>query len=425
MTLKYEQKILCLINASTSMAFSMIGPLYPPMALNKGVSVQISGIVIGIFSLAQLFMSIFSTSIIQKFGRKNLCFYFILINSICSFLYSILIFIDNFYFFLFMSFFIRFIHGFVGCGLAIISISITTIINNEKELIEATSYLELFWGLGFSLGPPIISLFYYIGGYSLPFIVFGLIFLCALYFENQLSFDTIINDNDNDENENNNNISIFSIINNCKIKIFIFVCIVQLNCDNFYTPTLSNYLSQRFSLSISICSLFFMLTTVSYTISTLTINQISKFFSNHLCISIGLFLSFIGSFFVAPFKYLPQSYWTIVIGLIIIGFQNALVYVPMYIELNKIINNIICNQKLSADFTGSIYNLSFNIGDLINPIISGFISNISCFQYSAYYTGFLALLASIIFGVYNYDIILEYWKNNDKNIKELKEIIFN
>ena len=59
MNIKYEQKILCLINASTSMAFSMIGPLYPPMALSKGISVEISGIVIGIFSLAQLFMSIF------------------------------------------------------------------------------------------------------------------------------------------------------------------------------------------------------------------------------------------------------------------------------------------------------------------------------------------------------------------------------
>ena len=424
MTIKYEQKILCIINASTSMAFSMIGPLYPPMALSKGISVEISGIVIGIFSLAQLFMSIFSTSIIKKYGRKNLYFYFIILNSICSFLYSILIFINNIFLFLFMSFLIRFIHGFVGCGLAIISISITTIINNEKELIEATSYLEFFWGLGFALGPPIISLFYYIGGYTLPFIVFGLIFLGALYFEKQLSFDTIINDSYNDENDNDN-ISIFSILNNFNIKFFIFVCIVQLNCDNFYTPTLSNYLSNRYSLSISKSSLFFMLTTVSYTISTLKINQISTFFGNHLCIFIGLFFSFIGCFFVAPFKYLPQSYWTIVIGLIIIGFQNALVYVPIYIELNKSVNNIIWNQKLSADFTGSIYNLSFNIGDLINPIISGIITNNSCFQYSAYYTGFLALFTSIIFWKYNYKIILEYWNNDDKNIKELKEIIFN
>ena len=77
MNIKYEQKILCLINASTSMSFSMIGPLYPPMALTKGISVEISGLVIGIFSLAQLFMSIFNTSIIKKFGRKNLFFYFI------------------------------------------------------------------------------------------------------------------------------------------------------------------------------------------------------------------------------------------------------------------------------------------------------------------------------------------------------------
>ena len=422
MTLKYEQKILCLINASTSMAFSMIGPLYPPMALSKGISVEISGIVIGIFSLAQLFMSIFNTSIIKKFGRKNLFFYFIIINSICSFLYSILIFINSIYLFLILSFLIRCVHGFVGCGLAITSISITTLINNEKELTDATAYLELFWGLGFSLGPPIISLFYYIGGYTLPFIIFGFIFLSALFFEKQLPFDKIINDNYDDENENNI-ISIFSIINNSKILFFIIVGIVQLNCDNFYTPTLSNYLSTRFSLSISISSLFFMLTTVSYTISTLKINQISNFFGNHLCISIGLFFSFIGCFFVAPFKYLPQSYWTVIIGLIIIGFQNALINVPLYIELNKIVTNIIGNQKLSADFAGAIYNLTFNIGDLINPIVSGFITNRSCFQYSSYYTGLLALFTSIFFGKYNYKIISEYWKKEDKTIEDLKNLI--
>ena len=258
MNIKYEQKILCLINASTSMSFSMIGPLYPPMALTKGISVEISGFVIGIFSLAQIFMSIFSTSIVKKFGRKNLYFYFIIINSICSFLYSILIFINSIYLFLILSFLIRCVHGFVGCGLAITSISITTLINNEKELTDATAYLELFWGLGFSLGPPIISLFYYIGGYTLPFIIFGFIFLSALFFEKQLPFDKIINDNYDDENEKNI-ISIFSIINNSKILFFIIVGIVQLNCDNFYTPTLSNYLSTRFSLSISISSLFFML----------------------------------------------------------------------------------------------------------------------------------------------------------------------
>ena len=136
MNIKYEQKILCLINASTSMSFSMIGPLYPPMALTKGISVEISGLVIGIFSLAQLFMSIFNTSIIKKFGRKNLFFYFIIINSICSFLYSILIFINNIYLFLILSFLIRCIHGFVGCGLAIFSISITTLINSTPSFIS-------------------------------------------------------------------------------------------------------------------------------------------------------------------------------------------------------------------------------------------------------------------------------------------------
>lgn len=193
---------------------------------------------------------------------------------------------------------------------------------------------------------------------------------------------------------------------------------IQLTAITFFFPTLTNYLIDRFNVSIELSSIFFMLPMGSYFLSLQFINQITDKFGLRLTIVIGFIFSFIGCFFIAPLPILPQSLLTIASGLLICGAQNSLINVPMFLLLSEFIKEQGANESEAGDQSSAIFNLFLNFGDLISPVLGAYLCETFSFQISCYITGVLCLAYSGLF-YYSYKVdIHEFYYQKKLSLQE-------
>ena len=185
--MKYEQIILCYLNVLSAMSFSLIAPLLPPLCKEKGISNEVCSYLISSLCATQILTTLYCPNLIQKFGQKKLFLVSVFGQTICTFFYGFMVFIQNNAIFIFSGFASRLLHGFFTSIVNIISFSMTALINiDKKELERAMGYMELSWGIGFAVGPTVIGVFFDIGGYCLPFIIIGFIYLSGVYFFYQI-----------------------------------------------------------------------------------------------------------------------------------------------------------------------------------------------------------------------------------------------
>ena len=73
--MKKEIIALFFINTLSAIGYSLIAPLYPPLARERGLKDYTVGFIISLFAITNFIVTPFSPHIISKYGRKN-CFYF-------------------------------------------------------------------------------------------------------------------------------------------------------------------------------------------------------------------------------------------------------------------------------------------------------------------------------------------------------------
>ena len=258
--MKYVQIILCYLNVLSAMSFSLIAPLLPPLCKEKGISNEICSYIISSLCVTQILTALYCPNLIQKYGQKKLFLVSVIGQTICTFYYGLMVFVHNNSLFITTGFLNRLLHGFFTSIVNIISFSMTALINKGKNLERAMGYMELSWGIGLSVGPAVIGVFYDIGGYCLPFIIIGIIYITGVYFFYQIPDEDFGEGNSNenkDENKENNNFLFLSVMLYPQAIILMGCLMVQLNNTDFYIPTLVNYLKDSFSIQTSRASLFF------------------------------------------------------------------------------------------------------------------------------------------------------------------------
>ena len=412
--MKKVQYFLCFINVLGAMGYSLIAPLYPPMAKGKGTSSTICGVVLALFSFSQIVTIINTPYLITKFGRKKLFLVSAIVQSVFTFTYAFLNVFNGFPFYLF-SFINRIGHG-LGCGvLNVLTYSLTSLFNKGDDLKEAMGYMELAFSAGTTIGPLIVSVFYYLGGYRLPFFVCGLINCVGIYTVFHIPFPEEETNTDDDNKET----SVIKFFLNKEIFLFAFSGMIQLNVQSFFFPTLSIYLKQKFNISIEIASIFFILPVIAYFVTLQFINKIIDILGLKFTVAVGLTISFFCSFFIAPAPFLPYCSITIAIGLFLVGCDGPLVNIPMFLGINDTIKAKYNVEEAEAgDKASALFNLAFMFGDLWSPVLGGYITHNSKFQYSSYCAGLFCLLnAAAMYGCFREEIH-DHFKYKNVNLKE-------
>ena len=434
MVLKKEQLYICFINMLASMGYSLVAPLLPPICKEKGISNQTCSYLISIMALVQILTSIVFPKVVDKFGRKKIFLFSLIIQTLVTIYYGIMNYITNNLYFILTGFINRIIHGIFCCNINIICFVITSAINTGAELEIATGYMELSWMIGLTIGPVVVSIFYDIGGYSLPYYVCALICLSGIYAFYQVpQVDETLYKQEKTEKINNNNeniinkeenVEIFSLFKHPQILLLTGAIIMETNSIDFYIPSLVNHLNETWGVSTSTASLFFLSSTISYAIILQKIHDLINFFGNFPLICLGLILTSITCFIISPISFLPHSYWTILSGIIIMGFNGCFIIVPSFIELNNFAKVLFPDNVEMQNIIGSsFFNFSFYIADFFSPIIGSFFYTHYNFETSAYATGFITFMFWLTFSSFYRDKIKLFFmpKNFDENIEREKQ----
>ena len=396
--------LLFIINSFVSMGYSIIAPLFPVLGRKISLSENVLGWIISLYSLADFAITPFTLQLIFKLGRKNLFYLTNITLAISIFSYGLLIYVNNYYIFLLISFTLRLIHGMSGGIVSTLIYSLGVSLSSAEEIVTTLGYLEIAWSLGVSIGPVLASFLYHFGGFSLPFYAVGVLFLIEIYYIHILNITEEING----ETPN-----FFQFFNLEMFTNFVPTLIFQI-AQTYYFPSLTYHLTDKFNLSIEASSLFFMIGMAAYLIILQILKKILSNFGLILTIFLGQVVIIFGAPFVYPLKFLPQSILSIIFGLALLGSSGAFTCVAVIIQYGKIAKKInpLIDDSTSNDIASAVFNLGINVGDFIGPVYGGFVSTNFGFMYSNIYMSLIAFISCIYFYLY-------YRENMNEVIKDI------
>ena len=155
---------------------AILAPFFPIEAELKGATISQSGFVFGIYSLVGFIFS----PLVGKYGTKVSQAYLnnlgAFIQSLCTLSFGFSHYINDVNSFLTLAYTLRIVLGIANAAsfVSLLAALMTLYPNKVAKIVAAT---ELFFGIGYMLGPSLGGLLYSTGGFLLPFLVSGLVSL--------------------------------------------------------------------------------------------------------------------------------------------------------------------------------------------------------------------------------------------------------
>ena len=304
--------ILFFMNMFTAMAYSIIAPLFPGIAARHGVNEEILGFLMSILALASFCSTPFVPKLINKFGRLDILYFATFGEATCVIIYGFFNLISSFRLFLIVGFTVRIIHGVFTGIVGVLVYSLATCISSEDEIQMALGNMEVAWCIGLSAGPLFASIFYKIGGFTLPFLALGCLLYISVYLTKIISAENINNEENTDNKEET---SYFKSVFHLNIILNILAVTFGIIATTFYFPCLTNHLVNKYHLSISISSLFFIVGMVFYMFFLRYLTAITDKLGMEKTPCLGLLMITLGCLFIYPVFPIPQNIISILIGL--------------------------------------------------------------------------------------------------------------
>jgi MFS family permease len=160
----------------------------------------------------------------------------------------------------------------------------------------------------------------------------------------------------------------------------LLACAIGMYNISFFTPFLSIKLKD-YGISDTGIGYCFLLASFPYFVATIVCPLIFKNIPRKLQFIICFVVSGVSFMFMGPSTLvgLPDKVWIVLLGLSIIGFIQALVFIPC---LPEAIETFQCKFKIVegfdtefdnklSDCTASLYSLFYNFAALVGPVIGG------------------------------------------------------
>lgn len=303
-----DQRLLGLysLNFFINAANSILAPIYPDEAMEKGVSKDVIGLIFSSHPIASFLFSLILGKMMNSWGRKRLLILGLLMQSIGLATFGSVLYINNLALFISISVVARIVQGIgLACYGAIAYAYIPLLYPDSVE--KKISYMEILTGLGLMLGPLIGGLLHTIGGYQTPFYTMaGIFFVVTPFMLSRLPADskTKLIEGEGGENKKGS-ISLFKFLGNRRI-FCTFLVVVLPNCGMcFLQPTLTAHL-HTFTSSSMIISLMFSIGTLTYVLSMPILAILPKRLDRRLWLMTGIVISSLSYFFLGKLSYFPN-----------------------------------------------------------------------------------------------------------------------
>ena len=412
--------LLICINMFSGMGYSIVAPLFPALENKFSISEALLGWIISTYAISSCITTPFVPKLCKRFSRIHLLYFATFCEATVTLLYSFLQYIPSLFLFLIIVFPLRIIHGICSAIIQTLVYSIGCSLSNEEEIKSIIGYIEAGLSFGATVGPLFVSIFYKIGGYKLPFIVLGLFLYTSVYLTR------ILQDEKYDNNEIDEDPSFFKFLFNPNIILISGGFTLGMIAFTFYFPCLTNHLVKNYNLGVSLSSLCFSIPLISYFIMLNATNLISKKLGNFYSIIAGILVNAIAIYLIYPLPPFPNKIFIIIIGLSFVGAGGPVIFILGLVEISKILQHMCENydQNTINDIASAMFNLFSSIGDLLGPIIGGFISSNFGFKMTCIFIFTSFLIFFILFICFYNRGLEKVYEKSSKNNLSLQEELF-
>lgn len=358
------------VQFTCAICISLQAPFYPAEAESKGATATEYGLVLGSFELVAFLSSPVFGHYVHKIRPRRLLLFGLFVNAIAVILFGFLHFVHSRELFIILSFMFRIIGSLGTTGALIAAFSLTaTEFSNSIATTFAT--LEVFYGLGYIMGPPVGGILYNIGGFAVPFFVIGgatlIIAIVVGLNTPKVEGRHLAIDNQ------------YSMRKLLKIPAVFLdaasICSTSLSIG-FYIALLEPHL-RDFELPSLVTPFMFIISGVVYTcISPLIGILCDKYVKTQIIIFCGCLLISASFILVGPLPYsgIPKTLALCIIGLILQGIGNGCVISPTLIDMLRSAAAEGFPDDISTfGLVAGLWMSSFALGAFVGPTVAGFL----------------------------------------------------
>ncbi|XP_050541625.1 MFS-type transporter SLC18B1-like isoform X2 [Daktulosphaira vitifoliae] len=350
------------------------------MAEKKGCTATEYGFVFGSFELVAFITSPIFGGLIQRVGLKYLLVLGIVLNAISTIAFGYLTYIYDRNIFLILSLILRVLESLGATGAMVAAFSLTAV-SFPESVASTFSALEVFYGMGYIVGPTLGALLFEVGGFPLPFIVMGLITLGT-------SFLVCIIMKQDVPSPNKAKTKVTHLMKVPTVFINSVATVITATAMGYYSATLEPHI-RPFGLSPVDVGFVFIISGGTYALVAPMIGYICDTGVNPKKIMIfGTLLTVISYSIVGPAPYMPldKSMFLVVTGLVIQGFALGSICVPTFVDsMNAAFNAGFANDIHTYGLLSGIWSSSFALGAFLGPSIAGALYDLVGFEQGTYF----------------------------------------
>ncbi|XP_031570583.1 MFS-type transporter SLC18B1-like [Actinia tenebrosa] len=397
--------VFCLLSFVYFLTWCYVGllaPFFPEEANKFGINESETGLIFGVYSLVAFLASfIYGSFLLPKIGPYFVLFFGLFLNGGAVLIFGYLNLLPKGQMFAVFCLVTRGISALGGsaCETAVMVILIQEFRDNLTTVI---GMLELFTGLGFTLGPFAGGALYSLGGFRLPLLVTGGLLLSALpmvwLFLPRTDF--IESENKKGKRVWKEALGIPGVIVLC---VAMFVGIISIS---FLDPTLQPH-AEKFGLNSTGVGLVFLVYSVTYMASTPIVGRIlEKQNWKRFFLVIGFFVSSVCTLFFGPAPFLPsfiprRKVWVLMLSVGIAGAANALYYVPIMPELLACCYERGMKKDVYTDSMASgLFTAFSNLGGFVGAFVGGILVDHLRFEWTSTIIAGLVFLMSIALAIF-------------------------
>ncbi|XP_075235922.1 MFS-type transporter SLC18B1-like isoform X2 [Lycorma delicatula] len=356
------------VHFSSAICISLQAPFYPQEAESKNATATEYGLVFGSFEFVAFLSSPLLGKHIDSVGAKLMLNIGMVIASLSAILFGMLDYINDHNTFISLSFLLRMSESLGSTAALVAAFSITAAVFPDSV---ATTFatLEVFYGVGYIVGPTLGGLFFSIGGYKLPFVINGsaMLLLCFVVY---LCLPHI----DRADSLHKKEASIFNILRVPAVLLNSVSCVATSISMGYYAATLEPHLRQ-FGLSPIAMGMMFIISGGTYALIAPIVGRLcDRWIYPKRVIAVGCLLITTSYIIVgpAPFLPIPTTLPLCIIGLVVHGFGLASMMVPTFIDsICSAVDAGFDDDISTYGLLSGLWSSSFALGAFVGPSVAG------------------------------------------------------
>ena len=122
---------------------------------------------------------------------------------------------------------------------------------------------------------------------------------------------------------------------------------------------------------------------------------------------------------------LPKNIWIVCTGMVVLGLGATLTILPIIPEFISLCEEVYKDEKVAVgDLSSGMFDSSILVGELIGPIIAGYLTSATGFENSSSILALILVGYTILYffcGGVLQEMINRFFKNNNNNAKPLQK----